>query len=97
MHGTRPMPICHWFVTFRRDNTNWFPRGLDLISIDFFLWNFLKSKAYVNKPTSLPQGEIRHEMETIREPTCQSVIRKFGVTQNQCREGKPLGDIILKK
>jgi len=29
---------------------NWPPRSCDLTPLDFFLWGFLKSKVYVNKP-----------------------------------------------
>ena len=85
----------------RRGDINWPSRSPDLTPMDFFLWGFLKSKVYVNKPTSLAQlkQNIRHEMEAITERTCQAVIRNFSVRLNECRkrEGKHLDDIIFKK
>lgn len=85
----------------RRGDINWPPRSPDLTPMDFFLWGYLKSKVYVNKPTSLAllKQNIRHEMEAITESTCQAVIRNFSVRLNECheREGKHLDDIIFKK
>ncbi|CAH1999582.1 unnamed protein product [Acanthoscelides obtectus] len=37
-------------VISRRGNVPWPPRSCDLTPLDFFLWGYLKSKVYVNKP-----------------------------------------------
>lgn len=80
---------------------NWPPRSPDLTPMDFFLWGYLKSKVYTNKPTSLAhlKENIRHEMATITESTCRAVIGNFTVRLNECREreGLHLDGIIFKK
>lgn len=84
----------------RRGDINWPPRSPDLSPMDFFLWGYLKSKVYVNKPGSLVQlkENIRHEMAAITEIMCRAVLRNFAVRLDECREreGLHLDDIIFK-
>ncbi|GBP20082.1 hypothetical protein EVAR_13854_1 [Eumeta japonica] len=85
----------------RRGDVNWPPRSPDLTPIDFFLWGYVKSKVYTNKPTSLEQlkGNIHHEMAAITENTCRAVIGNYSHRLNECRErnGLHLNDIVFKK
>lgn len=85
----------------RRGDINWPPRSPDLTPMDFFLWGYVKSKVYANKPTSLAQlkENIRHEMAAITETTCRAVIGNFSARLNECRErnGLHLDDVIFKK
>lgn len=85
----------------RRGDTNRPPRSPDLTHMDFFLWGYVKSKVYANKPTSLAQlkENIRHEMAAITETTCRAVIGNFSARLNECRErnGLHLDDVISKK
>lgn len=85
----------------RRGDISWPPRSPDLTPMDFFLWGYVKSKVYVNKPTSLAQlkENIRHEMAAITENTCRAVIDNFSARLNECRErnGLHLDDVIYKK
>lgn len=85
----------------RRGDINWPPRSPDLTPMDFFLWGYVKSKVYANKPTSLAQlkENIRHEMAAITETTCRAVIGNFSARLNECRERKclHLDDVIFKK
>ena len=37
-------------VISRNADFNWPPRSCDLTPVDFFLWGFLKSRVYANKP-----------------------------------------------
>lgn len=55
----------------RRGDKNWPPCSPDLTPMDFFLWGYLDSKVYTNKPTSLVllKENICHEMATITEFT----------------------------
>ena len=46
-------------VISRFDDQNWPRRLYDLTSLNFFLWNFLKSTVYVNKPTTLRKLFLR--------------------------------------
>ena len=49
-------------VFSRFDDQNWPPRSCHLTPFDFFLWGYLKSKIYVNNPTTTRalQEEIKH-------------------------------------
>ena len=40
-------------ISLRGDK--WPPRSCDLTSCDFFLWRFVKSKVYANKPSTILQ------------------------------------------
>ncbi|KAH8420105.1 hypothetical protein KR009_005943 [Drosophila setifemur] len=40
-------------VISRKGDVNWLPRSCDLTPLDFFLWGFLKSQVYANKPQSI--------------------------------------------
>ena len=46
---------------------NWPPRSPDLTPPDFFLWGYLKSKVYVNKPRTVAElkDNIREEIAAI--------------------------------
>lgn len=85
----------------RQGDINRPPRSPDLTPMDFFLWGYVKSKVYANKPTSLAQLKeiIRHEMAAITETTCRAVIGNFSARLNECRErnGLHLDDVIFKK
>ena len=54
-------------VLSRFGDQNWPPRSCDLTSLDFFLWGYLKSKIYVNDPTTLHalQEEIKRCIDEI--------------------------------
>ena len=43
---------CPGRVILRFGDQNWPPRSCDLSPLDFFLWGFLKSMVYANKPTT---------------------------------------------
>ena len=46
---------------------NWPPRSPDLTPCDFFLWGYLKSRVYCNKPPSIfaLQKNIRKEVRSM--------------------------------
>ena len=39
-------------VIYRKGDVNWLPRLCDMTPVEFFLWGFLKSQVYANKPQS---------------------------------------------
>ena len=55
------------------------PRSPDLSAPDFFLWGYLKSKVYNNRPTDLHalKENIRVEIDKLLEETLQAVMRSF--------------------
>jgi len=48
-------------VISRNGDQNWPRRSCDLTPYDFFLWGFVKSRVYANKPQTIPgqKAEIR--------------------------------------
>lgn len=47
----------------RRGTIEWPARSPDLNPLDFFLWGYLKSRVYINKPESLDELKLRIETE----------------------------------
>lgn len=50
----------------RRGAVEWPPRSPDITPLDFYLWGYLKSRVYVNRPGSIEELKIRIT-EVIRE------------------------------
>lgn len=76
----------------RRGAIEWPPRSPDLTPLDFFLWGYLKSKVYFDRPNNLDglRRRIRAEVENITpevlERSVQSVYTRIG--QCQMVDGK---------
>ncbi|KAK9874473.1 hypothetical protein WA026_002822 [Henosepilachna vigintioctopunctata] len=68
-------------VISRRCNINWPSRSPDLSPFDYFVWGYLKSKVYENKPTNLEQLKqtMRSEMAAISRVMCQRFISNLRV------------------
>jgi len=66
-------------VISRFGDVPWSPRSPDLTAPDFFLWGYLKSKVYSNRPTDLHalKENIREEIAKLSEETLQAVMRGF--------------------
>jgi hypothetical protein len=45
-------------VISRNGDQNWPPRSCDLTPCDFFLWGFVKSRVYANKPQTIPELKV---------------------------------------
>jgi len=77
------------------------PYSPDLTAPDFFLWGYLKSKVYSNRPTDLHalKENIREEIAKFSEETLQAVMRSFVTRVHLCIEegGGHLKDIAHKK
>ena len=56
---------------------DWLPRLYDLTPLDFFLWGYLKSKVYVNNPTTTHalQEEIKRCINEIQSQLCRKVMK----------------------
>jgi hypothetical protein len=86
-------------IISRNSEVNWPPRSCDLTPLDFFLWGFLKSKVYANKPTTIQQlkDAITHHIGLIEEQMCRSVIDNLDKRLEVCRrsQGQHLADILF--
>ncbi|CAK1591148.1 unnamed protein product [Parnassius mnemosyne] len=84
-----------------RGDIPWPPRSPDLTPCDFFLWGYLKSRVYLNKPTTISQlkQNIHEEIAAIPRSMCQRVFQSLRSRFQECqqRNGAHLDDVIFKK
>ncbi|KAL0860440.1 hypothetical protein ABMA27_009829 [Loxostege sticticalis] len=87
-------------VISRFGDLPWPARSPDLTSPDFFLWCFLKSRVYVNKPQTLAalKENIRQEITNISQEVLRQVMQNVINRAQMCINsgGHHLKDIIFK-
>ncbi|GFW28875.1 putative LOC100569746 [Trichonephila clavipes] len=78
---------------------NWPPRSCELTSLDYFLWDYVKSWVYADKPQTLDHLEdnIRRVIADIR-PQMLEVIENWTSRLDYIRasRGSPMPEIIFK-
>ena len=83
-----------------RGDIGWPARSPDLNPCDFFLWGYLKSKVYSNRPQSIEElkDAIRQEIASIPHEMIHRVIDNFRERLRQCvdNNGSHLTDLIFK-
>ncbi|GFT83514.1 transposable element Tc3 transposase [Trichonephila clavipes] len=79
---------------------NWPPRSCDLTPLDYFLWGYVKSLVYADKPQTLDHLEdnIRRVIADIRRQMLEKVIENwtFRLDYNRASRGSPTPEIIFK-
>ncbi|GFT97528.1 hypothetical protein TNCV_386961 [Trichonephila clavipes] len=79
---------------------NWPPRSCDLTPLDYFLWGFVKSLVYADKPQTLDHLEenIRRVIADIRPQMLEKVIGNWTSRLDYIRasRGSHMPEIILK-
>ncbi|GFY15389.1 DUF4817 domain-containing protein [Trichonephila clavipes] len=79
---------------------NWPPRSYDLTPLDYFLWGYVKSLVYADKPQTLDHLEdnIRRVFADIRPQMLQKVIENWTSRLDYIRasHGSPMPEIIFK-
>ncbi|GFY10869.1 putative transposable element [Trichonephila clavipes] len=79
---------------------NWPPRSTDLTPLDYFLWGFVKSFVYADKPQTLDhlQDNIRRVIADIRPQILEKVIENWTSRLDNIRtsRGSPMSEIIFK-
>ena len=83
-----------------RGDIGWPARSPDLNPCDFFLWGYLKSKMYINRPRSIEQFKdaIRQKITAVPHEMTRQLIDNFCERLRQCVEnnGSHLIDLIFK-
>ncbi|GFV78618.1 DUF4817 domain-containing protein [Trichonephila clavipes] len=78
---------------------NWPPRSCDLTPLDYFLWGYVKSLVYADKPQTLDHLEdnIRRVIADIRPQMLEKVIENWTSRLNYIRasRGNPMPEIIF--
>ncbi|GFS83295.1 putative DD41D transposase [Trichonephila clavipes] len=79
---------------------NWPPRSCDLTPLDYFLWGYVKSLVYADKPQTLDHLEdnIRRVIAYIRPQMLEKVIENWTSRLDYIRasRGSPMPEIIFK-
>ncbi|GFW96813.1 uncharacterized protein TNCV_2159491 [Trichonephila clavipes] len=79
---------------------NWPPRSCDLTLLDYFLWGYVKSLVYADKPQTLDHLEdnIRRVIADIRPQMLEKVIENWTCRLDYIRasRGSPMPEIIFK-
>ncbi|GFS57742.1 transposable element Tc3 transposase [Trichonephila clavipes] len=79
---------------------NWPPRSCDLTPLDYFLWGYVKSLVYADKPQTLDHLEdnIRRVIADIRPQILEKVIENWTTRLDYIRasRGSSMPEIILK-
>ncbi|GFW41574.1 DUF4817 domain-containing protein [Trichonephila clavipes] len=79
---------------------NWPPRSCDLTPLDYFLWSYVKSLVYADKPQTLDHLEdnIRRVIADIRPQMLEKVIKNWTSRLDYIRasHGSPMPEIIFK-
>ncbi|GFU94146.1 DUF4817 domain-containing protein [Trichonephila clavipes] len=79
---------------------NWPPRSCDLTPLDYFLWSYVKSLVYADKPQTLDHLEdnIRRVIADIRPQMLEKVIENWTSRLNYIRasRGSHMLEIIFK-
>ncbi|GFT82743.1 hypothetical protein TNCV_1784681 [Trichonephila clavipes] len=79
---------------------NWPPRSCDLTPLDYFLWGYVKSLVYADKPQTLDHLEdnIRRVIADIRPQMLEKVIENWTsrLAYIRASRGSPMPEIIFK-
>jgi hypothetical protein len=77
-------------VISRNGDRNWPPRSCDFSPCDFFLWGFVKSRVYANKPQTIPElkAEIGRVIGKIEPQICKNVIENFVKRGRVCQQSR---------
>lgn len=82
----------------RRGSIEWPPRSPDLTPLDFFLWGYLKSKVYLNRPQNINElkERIRIEVAQITPEVIENVREEFAARLSHCilAEGKQFEHLL---
>ncbi|GFX90094.1 putative LOC100569746 [Trichonephila clavipes] len=79
---------------------NWPPRSCDLTPLDYFLWGYVKSLVYADRPQKLDHVEdnIRRVIADIRPQMLEKVIEHWTSRLDYIRasHGSPMPEVIFK-
>ncbi|GFX49568.1 DUF4817 domain-containing protein [Trichonephila clavipes] len=79
---------------------NWPPRSCDLTPLDYFLWSYVKSLVYADRPQKPDHSEdnIRRVIADIRPQMLEKVIEKWTSRLDYIRasRGSPMPEMIFK-
>ncbi|GFT70632.1 retrovirus-related Pol polyprotein from transposon 17.6 [Trichonephila clavipes] len=97
---TQFFPLPNIEELFRKDSLNGPPRSCDLTPLDYFLWGYVKSLVYADKPQTLDHLEdnIPRVIADIRPQLSEKVIENWTSRLDYIRasRGSHISEIIFK-
>ena len=90
----------HEQIISRNGPVNWPPRSFDLTPLDYFLWGYVKSLVYVNKPQSIDalEANITQVIKGIPADMFERVLENWIQRMDHVRAswGQNLNEIVFK-
>lgn len=87
-------------VISRNGYVNWPPRSCDITPLDFFLWGYVKSLVYANKPSTLNdlKNNIIQVISNIGADLCEKVAKNWSTRMRylQKSRGAHLEEVVFK-
>ena len=77
-------------VISRNGLVEWPPRSCDLTPLDFFLWDYVKSLVYANKPATLEdlKDNIQREIDNVPVEMCARVVENLVQRIDRCQRAR---------
>ena len=79
-------------------DVSWPPRSPDVSICDFFLWGYLKSRVYTNRPHTIEELKlpIRQEIAALPQKMLEHAMQEFEERLRMCvrQEGRHMTDIF---
>ncbi|GFY78708.1 putative DD41D transposase [Trichonephila inaurata madagascariensis] len=77
-------------VISRNGPVDWPSRSCDLTPLDFFLWGYVKSFGYANKPTTLEElkANIEREIAAVSAEMCGRVMENWVQRIDRCKRAR---------
>lgn len=77
-------------VISRNGPVEWPPRSCDLTPLDFFLWGYIKSLVYANKPATLDElkDNIKREIANVPVEMCARVVENWVQRIDRCKRAR---------
>lgn len=80
---------------------NWPPRSCDITPLDFYLWGYVKSKCFVDKPATIEalEANITEVISEIPNEVLERVIQNLCLRMNESKRscGQHLKEVIFQK
>ena len=66
-------------VISRNGPVSWSPRSCDLTPLDYFLWGYVKSMVWANKPTRIDKlrTNVERELAAVSADLCLKIVKKW--------------------
>ena len=77
-------------VISRNGPVGWPPRSCDLTPLDYFLWGYVKSMVYANKPATIDElrTNIEREIAAVSADLCLKIVKNWVQRLDFCKRSR---------